>query len=182
MIKIIIGAVVAAFIVIVGFLIIDPEMNVTTTNDVTEVMDDSTSGKYSIEGEINKAGTYSFKDTPTMDDLIMAAGGLTANADVRSYYSTYELTEGKTYYIASFYDADDLCGRNEIAKVNINKDDAETLVGINGISKTIATSIVSYRMDHGDFKFLEDLLDVYGIGNATYRKIRNYVILHVWHY
>ena len=30
----------------------------------------------------------------------------------------------------------------------------------------------------GFFKTLEELLNVYGIGNATYRKVRDYVILH----
>ena len=178
MIKLMIGAIVVAFIVIVGFLVIDPELEVQD-NNVAEVADDSTtSGKYSIEGEINKPGTYSFNDAPTMNQLISAAGGLTSNADERTYYTTYTLTEGKTYYIASFYESSDLCGSNDIEKANINKDDAERLSEINGISKTIATSIVSYRTEKGDFKCLEDLLNVYGIGNATYRKVRNYVILH----
>ena len=183
MIKLMIGAIAVAFIVIVGFLVLDPEIKIND-NNVVEVEDDEStkSGKYSIEGEINKPGTYSFNDTPTMTQLISAAGGLTSNADERTYYTTYALTEGKTYYIASFYESSDLCGSNNIEKANINKDDAERLSEINGISKTIATSIVSYRTDKGDFKCLEDLLNVYGIGNATYRKIRNYVILHEWYY
>jgi len=180
MVKLIIGAVVAAFIVIVGFLIIDPELEVAS-NDTAEVADDdTTSGKYSIEGEVNKAGTYSFNSTPTMDDLITAAGGLTSNADERSFYTTYELKAGQTYYIASYYEAEDLCGRTDILKVNINSDTAETMTTVNGISKTVATSIVSYRTENGDFGAIEELLHVYGIGNATYRKIRNYVILHEW--
>ncbi|MCQ2087593.1 MAG: ComEA family DNA-binding protein [Bacilli bacterium] len=177
MIKLLIGAVVAAFIVIVGFLILDPELE-TKQPETAEVISSSQSGKYSIEGEVNKTGTFSFNDTPTMDDLISAAGGLTSNADERAYFTTYELTAGKTYYIASYYESSDLCGNGTIQKANINTDDAETLAEINGISKTIATSIVSYRLEKGDYKCLEDLLDVYGIGNATYRKIRNYVILH----
>ena len=178
MIKLIIGAVVVAFIVIVGFLVIDPEVQVNDNNVAEVATDSTTSGKYSIEGEVKKAGTYSFNDTPTMEQLISAAGGLSSNADERAYYTTYELTAGKTYYIASFYESSDLCGSNDIEKANINRDDAETLSEINGISKTIATSIVSYRTEKGDYKCLEDLLNVYGIGNATYRKIRNYVILH----
>lgn len=182
MIKLMIGAVVAAFIVIVGFLIIDPDISIKDNNTVEVAENSTTSGKYSIEGEINKAGTYSFNDSPTMEDLISAAGGLTSNADERAYYTTYELTAGKTYYIASYYESSGLCGSNTIEKANINSDDAETLAEINGISKTIANSIVSYRLEKGDFHCLEDLLDVYGIGNATYRKIRNYVILHEWFY
>ena len=49
---------------------------------------------------------------------------------------------------------------------------------INGISASVASSIVSYRQNDGFFETLEELLNVYGIGNATYRKVRDYVILH----
>lgn len=178
MIKLMIGAVVVAFICIVGFLVLDPDLEATPTETAEVSNDPSSSGKYSIEGEVKKAGTYTFSDTPTMDDLISAAGGLTSNADERSYYTTYELTAGKTYYIASYYESSDLCGTSTIEKANINTADAETLAEVNGVSKTVANSIVSYRLEKGDYKCLEDLLDVYGIGNATYRKIRNYVILH----
>lgn len=178
MIKLIIGAVVVGFIVIIGFLIIDPDVQVDEPQTAEVSEEPTTSGKFSIEGEVNKPGTYTFNDTPTMDELISAAGGLTGNADERAYYTTYELTAGKTYYIASTFESSDLCGSAKLEKANINKDDAEQLSEVNGISKTIASSIVSYRESKGEYKFLEELLDVYGIGNATYRKIRNYVILH----
>ena len=62
--------------------------------------------------------------------------------------------------------------------MNINQDDAQTLMSVNGITTSIASSIVSYRSENGIFNTVEDLLNVYGIGNATYHKIRNYVILH----
>jgi len=49
---------------------------------------------------------------------------------------------------------------------------------VNGITTSIATSIVSYRSENGIYNTIEDLLNVYGIGNATYHKVRNYVVLH----
>ena len=63
-------------------------------------------------------------------------------------------------------------------KVNINTDDATTLTQVSGITTSIANSIVTYRTEIGLFSSLEHLMEVYGIGNATYHKIRNYVILH----
>ena len=50
--------------------------------------------------------------------------------------------------------------------------------GLGGYTSSIASSIVSYRTGTGPFKTVEQLLEVYGIGNATYRKIRNFVTLH----
>ena len=178
MVKILIGVVVVAFIVIIGFLVIDPDLNqVNNNNAISEVIDTSGS-KYTIEGEVNKAGTYVLSDSITMADLIAAAGGVTTNADDLAFFDGALLKAGTTYYIAGKYDELDICSKTEIAKVNINEDDASTLMSVSGITTSIASSIVSYRAENGIFNTIEQLMDVYGIGNATYRKIRNYVILH----
>ena len=179
MMKVLIGVVVAAFIVIVGFLIIDPDLNTVNDNTViSEVVDTKQGNKYTIEGEINKPGTYVLSDAVTMQDLINAAGGVNANADDLAYFENATLKSGSTYYIAGKYDTTDICSKNEVSKVNINEDDANTLMSVNGITTSIASSIVSYRAENGMFNTIEHLLKVYGIGNATYHKIRNYVILH----
>lgn len=179
MFKILIGVLVVTAIVIVGFMIIDPKINPTTVTNITEIVDSGSAGfMYTIEGEVNKPGTYNLSDVVTMGDLISAAGGVTSNADDLAYYEDSVLKSGSTYYIASKYNANDVCSTDEIAKVNINSDDADTLMSVNGITSSIASSIVSYRTGTGYFKTLEQLTEVYGVGNATYRKIRNFVILH----
>ena len=178
MAKVLIGVIVVAFIVIIGFLVIDPDLNQVNNNGaITEVIDNSGS-KYTIEGEVNKAGTYVLSDSITMGDLIAAAGGTTSNADDLAFFDEAPLKSGSTYYIAGKYDETDICSKTELSKVNINEDDASTLMSVNGITTSIASSIVSYRSENGMFNTIEQLMDVYGIGNATYRKIRNYVILH----
>ena len=178
MAKVLIGVIVVAFIVIIGFLVIDPDLNQVNNNGaITEVIDNSGS-KYTIEGEVNKAGTYVLSESITMGDLIAAAGGTTSNADDLAFFDEAPLKSGSTYYIAGKYDETDICSKTEISKVNINEDDASTLMSVNGITTSIASSIVSYRSENGMFNTIEQLMDVYGIGNATYRKIRNYVILH----
>ena len=179
MFKVLIGVVIAAFVVIVGFLIIDPDLNSNSTNTITDVTSDNQSGnKYKIEGEVNKAGTYVLADSVSMQDLINAAAGVNSNADALAYFPEATLKSGTTYYIAGKYDDTDVCSKNEISKVNVNEDDATTLMTVNGITTSIASSIVSYRTENGIFDTLEELMEVYGIGNATYHKIRNYVVLH----
>ena len=180
MMKILIGVVVAAFVVIIGFLLIDPDLNQVNNNTaISEVIDNQTTGsKYTIEGEVNKSGTYVLSDSITMADLIAAAGGTNSNADELAYFESAPLKSGTTYYIAGKYDTTDICSKSEVSKVNINEDDATTLMSVNGITTSIASSIVSYRTENGIFNTIEQLMDVYGIGNATYHKIRNYVILH----
>ena len=175
MFKILIGVVVVTIAVIGAFLLIDPNIQGNTAGTVTEVANTFT---VAIEGEVYKTGNFTMKDGATMADLISTAGGVTVNADSRAYYEEVELTKGMTYFIASRYDSSDVCNTNEVAKVNINSDDATTLTTVSGITSTLANSIISYREEKGMFSTLEQLMKVYGIGNATYRKIRGYVILH----
>lgn len=181
MYKVIIGVIIAAAVVIIGFMLIDPKVNKGIVGQTanTEVTTNVNSGNsYTVEGEVNKPGTYSLKENATMADLINASGGITNNADTLAYFEDAILKAGNTYYIASKYDQTDICSSSAITKVNINADDAETLTSINGITSSIASSIVSYRTSNGVFKTIEQLTEVYGIGNATYRKVRNFVILH----
>ena len=175
MIKILIGVVVVTIAVIGTFLLIDPNVGGSSSGAVTEVANTFT---VAIEGEVYQTGNFTMKDGAIMSELIDMAGGTTVNADERAYYNEAVLTKGMTYYIASKYDANDVCNTSEVNKVNINSDDATTLATVNGISQSIANSIVSYREENGLFSTIEQLLEVYGVGNATYRKVRGYVILH----
>ena len=189
MIKIILGVVVVAVVAITVFMVLDPNVNLIRTNDtanttsvdvINQGSDSLSTAKYvvTIEGEVAKEGTYGFDSVPKMADLIEAAGGTTTSADDRCYFEDVELTNGKTYFISSKYETSNICSLVELQKVNINTDNADTLLTISGFTTSVANSIVSYRSEKGQFNTIEDLLEVYGIGNATYRKVRSYVILH----
>lgn len=178
MVKVFIGVIVVAFAVIIGFMVIDPDLpKNANVGAITESIG-AIGNKFTVEGEVYKAGTYTLQEDATMSDLIEAAGGLTAVADECSFFEDAAIKSGATYYIASKYDASDVCNNNEIQKVNINSAPAGELTNVNGITTSIANSIVSWRIENDMFHTLEDLMDVYGIGTATYRKIRNFVVLH----
>ena len=189
MAKTLIGVVVVAIVVIVIFMFIDPNLNVTNANNTTSVLvvnDNTTSSivledgyfTATVEGDVSKPGSYVFKEGATMSDLIEAAGGTTEYADDKAYYLDAEIQSGQTYFIASKYDTSNVCTLTELAKVNINLDSADTLVASKYFTSSVANSIVSHRAEKGEFKTIEALLDVYGIGNATYKKVRNFVTLH----
>ena len=58
------------------------------------------------------------------------------------------------------------------AKVNINTANVEELATLPGIGSTKAEAIVQYRKDNGQFKKVEDLTDVKGIGDKIVDKIK----------
>lgn len=61
--------------------------------------------------------------------------------------------------------------------ININTAGAEELQKLPKIGPVLAQKIVDYRLRNGDFKTIEELAAVKGIGNATLKKIKPYVTL-----
>ena len=58
-------------------------------------------------------------------------------------------------------------------KVNINAATADQLTALPGIGPSYAQRIVEYREKNGPFKKVEDLLNVTGIGEKTFEKIKD---------
>lgn len=57
------------------------------------------------------------------------------------------------------------------APVNVNQADAQKIASsLNGVGMVKAQAIVEYREQHGDFKTLQDLAKVKGIGSKTLEK------------
>ena len=97
--------------------------------------------------------------------------------NIRQSIKDNKFMEFKEEFIKK-YESGNVCSLVELKKVNINTDDTDTLLTVSGFTTSVANSVISYRTEKGQFNTIEDLLDVYGIGNATYRKVRSYVILH----
>ena len=58
-------------------------------------------------------------------------------------------------------------------KVNINTADINTLTTISGIGESKAKSIIEYRNTSGNFNKIEDIMNVTGIGESLFEKIKN---------
>ena len=57
--------------------------------------------------------------------------------------------------------------------VSINEADVEELQTLSGIGKSKAESIIAYRKENGDFKTIEDIKNVSGIGDSVFEKIKD---------
>jgi competence protein ComEA len=58
-------------------------------------------------------------------------------------------------------------------RININTAGVDELSELPGIGPAYAQRIVDYRKEYGPFKTIEDLLNVRGIGDRTFEKIRD---------
>lgn len=67
----------------------------------------------------------------------------------------------------------DIHGETADGKININTASEAELCNIPGIGSTRAAAIVAYRQESGGFQSIEDIMNVSGIKEGTYNKIKD---------
>ena len=65
----------------------------------------------------------------------------------------------------------------QTTRISINTADVNTLCRLEGIGPSTAQKIIDYRNEHGLFQSLEELMNVKGIGQARFEKIRDQICL-----
>jgi len=61
------------------------------------------------------------------------------------------------------------------AKISINNASEKELQALTGIGEAKAKAIIKYREENGNFKSIEDIKNVSGIGDSAYEKIENQI-------
>ena len=144
-----------------------------------------------IDGEVVTPGIISLKAGSRIADAIQACGGTTDISDISKINLAYELKDGQKVYIPSIYDVEDVeyiqndAGNNVIipdtssssALVNINSATQAELETLPGIGPSTAAKIIDYRNKNGDFKNIEDIMDVSGIGESKFNNIKDYICI-----
>ncbi len=149
------------------------------TNATTTTTSSVSSGNtitVTISGAVTRPGTFVLNSGAVLQDLIGAADGATSNADALAYNVDYTLKNKGSYYIAPLYDNSNTCATTPITKVSINTGVEQDLIDIGGFGKSAAANIVSYRASH-TFQAIEEIKDVSGIGDATFRAVRDRITL-----
>ena len=60
-------------------------------------------------------------------------------------------------------------------KVNLNSATRDELISIEGVGPAIADDIIAHRTEHGGFKSVDELENVYGLGHTMLSRIRDQV-------
>lgn len=68
-------------------------------------------------------------------------------------------------------------GRQGSGKVNINTANAAELQTLSGVGEATAQKIVDYRASNGPFSTVEDLMNVSGIGQKKFDKIKDDIVV-----
>ena len=119
-----------------------------------------------IQGEVEKPGIYKMKLGSTMDDLFKESIPK-ENADL-TQYSLQNVLYNSEVIVVKEYDQ---------KLISINTATLQELISLPGIGETIGKRIIEYRDKYGSFNTLEDLMNVSGIGNVKFNKLKEYISL-----
>ena len=139
-----------------------------------------------ICGEVQTPGVYELTADSRICDVLLLAGGFTADADTEAVNMAAGIEDGMQIVIPaetdrtqemtgnSFYrTGETAAGKTESQLVNINKADKETLMSLPGIGAGKAEAVIAYREAGGIFKDIKDIMLVDGIKEGVYAKIKD---------
>ena len=66
---------------------------------------------------------------------------------------------------------------NDKIKISINESDFDTLTTLTGIGNILANRIINYRENTSPFLYLEQIMEVEGIGKSVFFKIKDDICL-----
>ena len=136
--------------------------------------------KVYISGAVAEPGVYSMRPGDRLADALAVAGGTLDVALLSCVNLAVRVLDEAHYHVP---DSDEPCetgGLSTTAQVHaegidLNSATLDELETLPGIGPTKAKAIVDYRKQIGGFKSIEQVMDVAGIGAATYEGIRDLV-------
>ena len=142
-----------------------------------------------ICGAVQEPGVYKLEEGARIFQLIEQAGGLREDADLTSVNQAEKVTDGMKVRIYTKEEAASLpqqiwesTAESEqtaltSAKININSADIAQLTQLTGIGEARAADIIAYRTEHGRFLTIEEIMNVSGIKESTFQKIKDQIVV-----
>ncbi len=133
-----------------------------------------------IKGEVKNPNIYWLDEGSIVEDLIFAAGGITEYGDLSNINRAEELINHQSIVIPNINDEEEqqeniisVSGNNNEDIININTASISELDSLPGIGAAKAEAIINYREENGNFKTVEEIKNVSGIGESVFEKIKN---------
>lgn len=141
-----------------------------------------------VRGAVNQPGVYTLPVGSRVQDALARAGDVTNDADTRTLNLARRLNDGEQLYVPRQGEATPVLfptsargaptATRVTSKININTATVDELDALPGIGPALAQRIVDYRTQNGDFKTIEDIKKVRGIGDALFNQIKDLITVH----
>ena len=129
-----------------------------------------------ICGEVNNPGVYELAEGSRIFEAVEAAGGFTEEAAQASLNLAQVISDEDQIVILTQDEAEEKARleREQAAGiVNLNTASKEQLMTLTGIGESRAEDILRYRQESGGFQAIEEIMNVPGIKESAYLKIKD---------
>ncbi len=146
-------------------------------------------------GAVRSPGVYELTSDSRLFEAIQMAGGLTEDAAGEALNQAEIIEDGSRIYVPTKEEAesgsenggisgqDTGSGRTDGAdagntadgRVNINTAARDELMTLSGIGEAKADAIIRYREECGKFQKIEDLMEVEGIKEGVFQKVKDQI-------
>jgi competence protein ComEA len=143
-----------------------------------------------VKGQVVRPGVYQSNTGERVIDVIGRAGGLTAHADQTQVNFAQHVEDEMVIYIPGKGEDGTTIAQptgssgtvsvgtgQKQGEININKADEQELQNLPGIGPAKAAAIIEFRNASGPFKKIEDLKNISGIGDKTFEKIKDLIVV-----
>ena len=137
-------------------------------------------------GQVAAPGVYELPGDARVYQAIEMAGGTLEGASPESLNLAQQAEDGQKIYVPTEEEAQtgaalqdtpggvqDTASDQAAGKVNLNTAGLEELMTLTGIGQTRAEAILAYREEEGDFRSPEDIMNVEGIKEGIYEKLKD---------
>ena len=139
-----------------------------------------------VDGQVAAPGVYELVEGEArVNDAILAAGGLTEDADISSLNLASKVADGQKIYVPAVGEQQVAAEASGVVAasggvassgdglININLATVDELQVLSGVGEATAKAIVEDRQNNGQFTCIEDLMRVSDIGEKKFEKIRD---------
>lgn len=146
-------------------------------------------------GCVQKAGVYIVPEGSRLTEVLKLAGGFSDNAAKEYHNLARKVLDEERIYVPSEEEVSMLTMEQKIAGnqgntsssetaaspeknlINLNTADASALMTLPGIGQAKAEAMIEYRTKVGLFSTTEEVMNISGIGEAMFEKIKDYITI-----
>ena len=137
-------------------------------------------------GQVASPGVYELPEGSRICQAIDAAGGMLDIASTDWVNQAETAEDGQKIYVPSTEEAETMpegqtqetsSAEGTDGKVHLNAASREELMTLTGIGEKKADAIIRYRESNGGFQSVDELMQVEGIKEGTYNKIKDSIVI-----
>ncbi|MCM1499568.1 MAG: helix-hairpin-helix domain-containing protein [Clostridium sp.] len=127
-------------------------------------------------GHVVSPGVYRLEAQARVCDALELAGGVSEDGNPEALNQAEPMVDGQTIYVPGTDEqAVQIQETADDGLVDINTADREKLMTLPGIGESKADVIIRYREEHGSFQAVEELMEIPGIKEGVFNKMKEYI-------